>query len=319
MPNLECGYLHEPSLMQKSTMTSLATSPRSQLSPVPPWLPLALLPTAAALVATRWQPWMMMWALAFAVYAGLKWLSFASDVAATNWTLGRKLGYLLLWPGMDPTAFHPSTDHADRPGLLEWAFALLKVALGISLVVAAVATLDSHPRLAGWIGMIGIVFMLHFGLFHLLSAIWRRMGIPAAPLMYAPILAHSLSDFWSRRWNLAFRDLAHRFVFRPSVGRLGIPGATIAVFLVSGIVHDAVISIPAGGGFGLPTLYFLIQAAGVLLERGLWGKREGICRAGIKRLFCAIVVIGPLGLLFHRPFLERVVQPMLVAIGSCWS
>jgi len=157
---------------------------------------------------------------------------------------------------------------------------------------------------------------LHFGLFHVLSVVWRRAGIDAPPIMDAPIRASSLSDFWGKRWNLAFRDLAHTYVFRRLVGRLGISAATMAVFLASGLVHDAVISIPAGGGFGLPTLYFVIQGVGVLFERSRLGKRVGARKGVIGRLFCAAVILGPVFLLFHQPFVERVVLPMLTVIGN---
>ena len=93
----------------------------------------------------------------------------------------------------------------------------------------------------------------------------------------------------------------------------------MAVFLVSGIVHDAVISIPARAGFGLPTLYFVIQGVGVLFERSRAGKGLGT-RSGVTgRVFCAAVTLGPIFLLFHRPFVERVVVPMLAALGNLWS
>ncbi|MEK6248981.1 MAG: membrane bound O-acyl transferase family-domain-containing protein, partial [Planctomycetales bacterium] len=135
----------------------------------------------------------------------------------------------------------------------------------------------------------------------------------------SPIQAASLSDFWGKRWNLAFRDLAYRHVFRPVTRRLGVAGATMAVFLVSGVVHDAVISIPAAAGFGLPTLYFVIQGAGVLFERSRFGKRIGISKGKTGRVFCAAIILGPVLLLFHRPFVERVIVPMLTVLKCEWG
>jgi alginate O-acetyltransferase complex protein AlgI len=187
------------------------------------------------------------------------------------------------------------------------------------LIAAAASIVEREPLIAAWTGMTGIVFALHFGLFHLLSVAWRRAGVDAQPIMDAPVAAASLSEFWGSRWNLAFRDLAHNYVFRPLVSRVGLAGATLAVFLVSGIVHDAVISIPARGGFGLPTLYFLIQGAGVLFQRSRLGKRLGTRRGWTGWVFCAVMVLGPVGLLLHRAFIERVIVPMLADVGRLWS
>ena len=283
------------------------------------WLPLVILPFAVMLFASGWPSWVFMWTLAFSIYAGLKWLSFADCIAASASTAASSLGYLLLWPGLDAKSFFASSQAVERPSSPEWILAAAKAAFGVGMVVVAVLLVDHQRMIAGWMGMAGFVFTLHFGLFHVLSVVWRRAGIDAPPIMDAPILASSLSDFWGKRWNLAFRDLAHTCVFRPFVGRLGIAGATMTVFVVSGVVHDAVISIPAGGGFGLPTLYFVIQGVGVLFERSRLGKRVGAKKGVIGRLFCAAITLGPIFLLFHQPFVERVVVPMLTDIESMWS
>jgi hypothetical protein len=42
-----------------------------------------------------------------------------------------------------------------------------------------------------------------------------------------------------------------------------------------GIVHDAVISLPAGGGYGGPSVFFILQALGMLAERSRFGKSIG--------------------------------------------
>ena len=144
---------------------------------------------------------------------------------------------------------------------------------------------------------------------------WRSHGVAAEPLMARPILSTSLADFWGRRWNSGFRDLAHSFVFAPAARILGVAGATAAVFLVSGLIHDLVISVPARGGYGGPTLYFLLQLAGLLLERTR-PLRRVLRRPLVGRIFAIVFVVAPLPLLFHGPFVRGVIIPFLHAIGG---
>jgi hypothetical protein len=167
------------------------------------------MPAVISLVGWHWRAWELMWSLAVSIYAGLKWLTFADCPEARRATLGRSLGYLLLWPGMDAEAFFASKRRIVQPTTAEWLLSAAKTLFGLLLIYGVVRLVSPwNQLLAGWIGMVGIVFVLHFGLFHLLSAAWRRAGIHAEPIMNNPILAASLADFWGRRWNLAFRDLA---------------------------------------------------------------------------------------------------------------
>jgi len=267
---------------------------------------------------TAWPPWAVMWALAAAVYAGCKWLTWARTPAPAA-PAPRQAAYLLAWPGLDAGAFlkrHPRPP-ARRPTPAEWAFAAAKLALGAGLTWGAVRALPADGPLArGWVGMAGLAFLLHFGAFHLLSCAWRAAGADAKPLMDWPVRATGLAEFWGRRWNTAFRDLAHRFVFRPLVHRLGPRAGLAAGFLASGLVHDLVISVPAGGGYGGPTAYFALQGLGLLAERSAPGRAMGLGRGWRGRAFTALAVAGPAGLLFHPPFVRTVVLPFLDVIGA---
>jgi hypothetical protein len=121
-------------------------------------------------------------------------------------------------------------------------------------------------------------------------------------------------NFWGRRWNTAFRDLAHQIIYQPLARRWGARRAMAAVFLFSGVLHDVAISLPARAGYGLPTLYFLVQAMGVEIERSRFGRRWRL-RGGLRGwFFTAMFVLGPACLLFHPPFLRKVVIPFLNVI-----
>lgn len=156
-----------------------------------------------------------MWSCAAAIFFACKLLTLRG-VDATWWW---KLAYLFAWPGMSATAFCQEK-LGERPSVGELFFSLIKTAFGLTLLLIVVPNIES-VLIRGWVGMVGIIFVLHFGTFHCISWCWRRAGVNAKPLMDWPILATSLSDFWGRRWNIAFRDLTHRFLFRPLASRLG--------------------------------------------------------------------------------------------------
>ena len=284
--------------------------------------------------------------------------------------IGRALGYFFLWPGMDAERFlrppapknmtalsshslcglagevregrkqklvsraseelsGKTPDRAERMPALPITSPIGKTLLGVVLLFG-VARIAPQPLLAGWIGMIGIILILHFGLFHLLAIGWRTAGIDVKPIMDAPLCSKSVSEFWSRRWNAAFNRLAFDFVFRPLARRRGrrsssdatkrsrrsstlpLRGgtriATLAAFLFSGLIHELAISLPAGAGYGLPTAYFLLQGIGILTERVLPRIRG--------RIFTLAITAVPAFWLFHPPFVRNVILPFMKAIGA---
>ena len=190
-----------------------------------------------------WPAWLVMWTLAGAIYGACKLLTWrAADDAGHRATWWRHAGYLLAWPGMDAPAFFATTA-VRQPALREWCAAAGQMAFGAGLVFAVVpAAGASRSVVTGWLGMLGLVLLLHFGAFHLLSCAWRFAGVDARPLMASPLRAASVAEFWGRRWNTAFRDLTHRFVFTPLRRWLGPAAAILAGFIGSGLVHDLVIS-----------------------------------------------------------------------------
>jgi hypothetical protein len=280
------------------------------------WPPLLVLPAlVVALTPPAVPRWSFMWTLALAIYAGCKWLTWRRT-PVSGLSAWRHAGYLLAWPGLDVTAFL-ATHAVPPPPRGEWLFAAAKALGGAALLWGAGRVIPmTEDLLLGWCGMVGIVFLLHFGVFHLLSCFWRSLGVNAVPLMNRPWAATTVGEFWGRRWNLAFRDLTYRFLFRPLSSRVGPRWGVAAVFVFSGLVHDLVISTPAGGGFGLPTLFFLIQLVGLFAERSRAGRTLGLGSGWRGRLFTAAVLLGPAPLLYHPPFVRNVVVPFMRALGA---
>lgn len=282
------------------------------------FLALLVLPLLAFECRAGLAQWVFMWAMAFALYAGCKMLTYCLAVEMLEEQKPLlKYGYLLAWPGMSAKDFLNQKVSLPKPQKIEWAFATAKATFGAILLwrIARIA-LPNHPLLAGWVGMTGVIFMLHFGLFHLLSLAWRQAGVNAAPVMQNPLRAASLSDFWGTRWNTAFNELAFRFAFRPLRRRTTPTVATLAVFGLSGLIHELVISLPAHGGYGLPALYFLAQGIGVVAERSRLGRDLGLGRGLRGWLFTLFITAGPAFWLFHPPFITNVILPMLTAIGA---
>jgi Membrane bound O-acyl transferase family len=284
------------------------------------WAPMAVLPAGACIFRSRVPPWQFMWPLSLAIFWGCKWQTwFYARAARTRASLWRNLGYLLLWPGMDASAFLDEVS-LGRPGQNEWLAALAKTLAGIALIALATWNLQSVPPLiAGWLGMAGLVLLLHFGTFQILALIWQSAGVNAEPIMRSPLTSTSLGEFWGRRWNMGFRELSHGLVFQPARKRFGPASAALAAFLLSGLIHDFVISFPAQGGYGLPTAYFLLQGMGTLFERSAVGKRLGLGRGKRGWLLVLLVAGGPTFLLFHPPFVRQVILPFLAAIGSLFG
>ena len=164
--------------------------------------------------------------------------------------------------------------------------------------------------------LFGLVMTLHFGLFHIVALYWQSRGRDVRPIMNSPLLATSVNDFWSHRWNLAFRDYSSKFLFIPLARSLSPRAAIFGGYLFSGMIHELAISIPASGGYGLPTLYFLMQAAGILTERRL--KHSGIdLTTGFRgRTWTALIVAPGVLILFHPPFVTVVAAPLADILTS---
>jgi hypothetical protein len=336
------------------------------------------LPVIVGLFRNQLAAWIYMWAIAYAIYVSCKWMTWRRTAGSLTWQ--KSLCYFFLWPGMDPEPFGSPA----LPGIADagrWVRGARNIAAGTALVCSAVYLSHGNQSLwVGWLGMIGTVLLLHFGIFDLLAVAWNKAGVRVKPVMQAPIRATSVGDFWGRRWNTAFNDLAFGLVFRPLVRvfgerasrvnsggskgsivpsglwqsskrlpnvetlghsqlslrdktqkdfamgtrgytalerrRGGMAVATLCAFGISGVVHELVISMPAGGGYGLPTAYFVLQGLGVLLERSRVGRRIGLGRGVRGWLFTVACTAGPAFWLFHPTFVRNAILPMLRAFGG---
>jgi len=281
------------------------------------WLPVAIFPAIGIALGCRFPGWVFMWMTVFGLFFAAKWLTLSPLlIKRSNTPVGRMFAYIYLWPGMDANAFCTERSKV-RPAISEWLFALGKTFLGVAVLWFGVKAVEAaNPLIVGWVGMFGVIFLLHFGTFHLLSLAWRAIGVNAKPIMRSPISATSLGQFWGSHWNNAFSDVMQPNVFRVLAKRINGTVAMLTAFLISGFLHELAISLPAQGGYGLPTIYFVTQGCGILVERSRAGRALGFGHGLRGWIFTVIVTAGPAFWLFHPAFIRNVILPMLHAIGA---
>ena len=281
------------------------------------WLPISVMPLTAVACRNLLPAWVFMWILSVAIFISLKWLTWwmaRSRVAHPAW---RSTAYLVAWPGMDAENFLDARQHVSRPAPTTWLWAIIETALGATLLwMVARSVPQGEPLIRGWLGMFGLILLLHFGTFQIVSLLWQGIGVKAEPIMSAPLRSASLREFWGKRWNLGFRQLAHQLIFRPLHRTIGAGAAGFLVFGVSGLIHDLVISLPARGGYGLPTIYFLLQGTGMTIEHSRFGKRLGLGQGVRGWTFMMAFLVAPVFLLFHPWFVVRVILPFMRVIHA---
>ena len=256
-------------------------------------------------------PWAVMWLLGVATFFAVK---IGTMLRATGWTAARLGEYGVGTATLDPRPFvRPKSASLPTPDWWQGLVGLFAAAV-LWLVMVPAARLVSDWA-AGVLAMAGVVCGLHFGAMHLMTAGWRLTGRDVRPLMQRPWRSETLAEFWGRRWNVAFRDASHLLIVQPLKRRLPVRWITAAVFLASGLIHEFVMSTPAGG-WGGPTAYFLIQFAGVSLQRTGLAERLRLTAGWGGTLATAAVILLPLPLLFHRPFSEQCVLPFYDAVVS---
>ena len=217
-------------------------------------------------------------------------------VTTRRLAFGRAVGYWTLWPGMDPRPFAATETRQPGTGLMVWG--ALKMAIGAGLMFARTGV----PVVDIVLVFVAIGLLVHFGLCDVLAGFWRARGVPVERLFVNPAASRTLGEFWGRRWNLAFHAVAREFVFKP-IARRGRPvAATLGTFFFSGLLHELLLSVPVGGGYGLPTGYFLLQGFLVLAERR-WGIRN--------RAWALFWVLAPAPMLFHPWFVKGIILPLV--------
>ncbi|HZE95906.1 MAG TPA: MBOAT family protein [Planctomycetota bacterium] len=224
---------------------------------------------------------------------GIVFFTFKA-LTARRLAFARTVAYWTMWPGMDARPFTATTPSTGL-GLLAWG--ALKMAAGAALLLVHVG-IEAVDIVRVFVG---ISLLVHFGFFDVLAGFWRLRGVAVGRLFVNPLASRTLGEFWGRRWNLAFHVVARDHVFKPVARRWGPAAGILATFFFSGLLHEALLSLPAGAGYGLPLAYFMLHGLLVLAERH-W-KIES-------RAWTLFWLLAPAPLLFHPWFVRALILPL---------
>lgn len=145
------------------------------------------------------------------------------------------------------------------------------VGIGILLVVHVAPTLESPFRLAlRWLGGALIIYGAADASNSLLVTSLGLGGVRPPPQHDSPVLARTVREFWSERWNLNIQAWFRRHAFLPLArrghARLGIA----AGFTASALLHFWLVAVPIGFAWAiLMALFFLVQGVFALVETKL--------------------------------------------------
>lgn len=248
------------------------------------------------------SPGFRMIALILALLTGMKVVT-ATLYPQVKFSWQKWFLYCFSWVGMNPEVFFKHRANADRTLLfrgLSFFLSGLLILIAIKYGVRPTAIPDGvQYYLLSLLLLVSLSMILHFGLLNINAWFLQRLGFPAYSLFRAPLSAKSLTDFWGKRWNLAFTEMTSVAVYRPLSKTTTATLALGASFLVSGLLHEVALTLPVQYGFGLPLVYFSIQLLLVVIEQKIIKRKPGV-----------IWVIGglvlPLPVLFH-PFIMKAV------------
>ena len=196
-------------------------------------------------------------------------------------------------------------------------FGLSRVFIGIMLILVAHILVwfqvyhDVTYVVVSAILLIAFSLILHFGLLGISAGTWRLQGANTYTLFRQPAKSTSLTELWSKRWNIAFSEMTSVAIFRPLKKRIGAEGALMISFIFSGFLHELALSVPVNSGYGLPTAYFIIQGLMVLVEKALVDNKIMILQNKIiGTVWTFFWLIVPMPLLFHTQFVKQIVWPL---------
>lgn len=172
-----------------------------------------------------------------------------------------------------------------------------QLALAVLVYLVVVPPIRSLPWwLQSYLAIVPFWLLLE-GLSGLLRLCWLPTGQLVPAINREPWRSANLAEFWGRRWNRLIGDWLQQVIFTPL--RRKPRRAMFVTFLVSGLLHELLVSLPLTlvydeNVWGWLTGYFLLQHLAMVGE-----KRLALSPAG-RRLLLWLVVLVPAPLVLNR-------------------
>ena len=216
------------------------------------------------------------------------------------------------WFGMRPQLFETLISKPLNESGKIFIKGLARIVIGVYLLFISkwiYQPLFIFQTLSSLLMLIGLSFILHFGILNLSTVLWRFLGVNVKELFQSPYKSKSLKEFWGRRWNIAFSEMTALIVYKPVKKKFGNKTGVIAAFLLSGLLHEVAISCPVNSGYGLPFAYFVIHAL-VMNVEDLNMVKKITQHKILSHVWVFFWLLVPLPLLFHHNFMQQVIVPL---------
>ena len=192
-------------------------------------------------------------------------------VAATRMHGAAKERWAFIFsPLISPTSFARSRPLSDAPKLLGKTVFLLG---GLVFIYWTwwrfLPEFPLSPATLGYLAVVPLMLLTNF-LANVLALAWIPSGRLLPSFHQNPPAAVSINDFWGRRWNLWLSDWFRSIILKPLRRKPVV--ALFVIFILSGAIHELCINVPlyfitGRRLFGAMTIYYLLQALGILIER----------------------------------------------------
>lgn len=283
------------------------------------WLVMALSIAGIYLIFRHQHPIVMMLAVIAITFTAMKIIAVAEGYKGKRLTLSFKQWLVFAggWAGMRAQPFETLGGPPIAGAWPMIRFGVSRVAFGAILIGLAhlIVNLQLDHQFTyicvSIILLVGLSLILHFGFLSISAGMYRLQGVNTYLLFRQPATATSLTEFWSKRWNIAFSEMTSVAIFRPLKNKFGAAAALMLAFAFSGLLHELALSLPVNAGYGLPMLYFMLHGVLVLFEKWLTLRRVKFLQHPIwAHVWVFFWLVIPMPLLFHTAFINHVIWPL---------